>query len=538
MKQNKLTADYKAQLPHMSGLLKTSVKHWHQSQAAEDLEAFFITVLDISGNAKMHGFKAIGEVASSLQNELSPFYQRKEFPPEDIFQRITSITEQLAVLLQQPEMDHNQNIRQLSFKPKVIDHRPLHVLVIETSGSQTESLVKGIGTSGYEVSVISSPAELKANVQNNTCALVANLDQLSPEELNELTRTEEIQSSLPLIFISSNNSIGDRLKAVQAGGQAFVTAPVDYAHLLRAIDNLTGRQMQQAYRVLIIDDQKSLTDYYGEVLRNANFEVCAVNTPETELMKALSDFVPDLILLDLYMPYCNGQDLAGIIRQMDNYLSVPVVFLSAESSSDLQLRAMSTGADAFLTKPVSPDDLLLAVQSRIKRGRAVHDLMTLDALSGLYNRREVLRLLDTELARSRRIGTPLTVALLDLDHFKSINDNHGHTVGDWVIKFFSRAMQKVFRETDVIGRYGGEEFIAIFPDTETEDAHRACKRLARYIKENGHELPVNFTYSGGIALASDKEGNKSVLERADAALYKAKDMGRNKVITATDNPLK
>lgn len=326
MKQNKLTADYKAQLPHMSGLLKTSVKHWHQSQAAEDLEAFFITVLDISGNAKMHGFKAIGEVASSLQNELSPFYQSKVFPPDDVYQRIASITEQLAVQLQQPEVDQNKNIRQLTFKPKVIDHQPLHILVIEECGEQTENLVNGIGSSGYEVSVISSPADVQTEIQSNTCALVANLDQLDRNQLESLAQLEEIQSSLPLIFISSSNSINERLKSVQAGGQAFVTAPVDYAHLLRAIDNLTGRQMHQAYRVLIIDDQKSLTDYYGEVLRNANFEVCAVNNPETELMKALSDFVPDLILLDLYMPYCNGQDLAGIIRQMDNYLSVPVVF--------------------------------------------------------------------------------------------------------------------------------------------------------------------------------------------------------------------
>lgn len=538
MNQNKLTEDYKAQLPQMSEVLKSSVQSWHDSQTSEDLERFFITVLDISGNAKMHGFDAIGEVASTLQNELSPFYQSKEFPADDIYQRIASITEQLAVQLHQPEVDQNRNIRQLSFKPKVIDHQPLHILVIEECGEQTEKLVNGIGSSGYEVSVISSPEAINSQVQSNTCALVANLDQFDQSQLENLVKSEAVQSSLPLIFISASNSINDRLKAVQAGGQAFITAPVDYAHLLQAIDNLTGRQMHQAYRVLIIDDQQSLTDYYGEVLRQANFEVCAVNNPEEELMKALNDFVPDLILLDLYMPYCNGQDLAGIIRQMDSYLSVPVVFLSAESSSDLQLRAMSTGADAFLTKPVSPDDLLLAVQSRIKRGRAVHDLMTMDALSGLYNRREVLRLLDTELARSRRADTPLTVALLDLDHFKSINDNHGHTVGDWVIKFFSRSMQKIFRETDVIGRYGGEEFIVIFPDTNTEDAHRACKRLARYIKENGHELPVNFTYSGGIALTSDAEGNKSVLERADAALYKAKDMGRNKVITATDNPLK
>ena len=235
------------------------------------------------------------------------------------------------------------------------------------------------------------------------------------------------------------------------------------------------------------------------------------------------------------MPYCNGQDLAGIIRQMDNLLSVPLVFLSAEASSDLQLRAMSTGADAFLTKPVSSDDLLLTVQSRIKRGRAVHDLVTKDSLSGLLNRRESIRRLDEEISRSRRAGTPLSVAMLDLDHFKNINDTQGHAVGDWVIKFFSRSMQKIYRESDIVGRYGGEEFIVIFPDTTPEMAQLACKRLKKYIKESEADLPLPFTYSGGLALLGEDENSDSILDRADIALYKAKEKGRNKVITATDN---
>lgn len=239
----------------------------------------------------------------------------------------------------------------------------------------------------------------------------------------------------------------------------------------------------QKYRVLIIDDQKSLSDYYSSILETSEFEVLAVNNPENELMPALTDFVPDLILLDLYMPYCNAQDLAGIIRQMDNLLSIPIVFLSVEASSDLQLRAMSTGADAFLTNPVSPDDLLLTVQSRIKRGRAVHGLVTKDPLSGLLNRREIIRRLDEEISCSRRNKTPLSVAMLDLDHFKKINDNFGHTIGDWVIKYFARSMQKIFRESDIIGRYGGEEFVVIFSNPDPAAAQLACKRLKKYIKD-------------------------------------------------------
>lgn len=537
MDQIKLRAEYKAKLPQLRSELALSVQSWQDNESQDNFEKFFIKVLDISGSAKMFGYDGIGSVANSLQNEMSELYQQKRTPNNDEEKRIISVSEQLLGLLSNPTEDNNTEIREIAFKPKVIDREPMHVLILEDDPTKAQDLANKIGSGGYQVTVAATIAEIHAKCKTNTCALVANLDNMSEKQRTLLADVEEVKAFLPLIYISADLSINARLSAVKGGGQAFVSTPIDYARLLQSIDSLTGRLQQQNFRVLIVDDQKSLSDYYSSILKAAEFDVCCVNNPETELMAALNDFTPDLILLDLYMPYCNGQDLAGIIRQMDNYISVPVVFLSAEASSDLQLRAMSTGADAFLTKPVSPDDLLLTVQSRIKRGRAVHDLVTKDALSGLLNRRESLRCLDVELARGKRQGTPVSVAILDLDHFKKINDNHGHSVGDWVIKFFARSMQKVFRETDIIGRQGGEEFIVIFPDTETEDAHKACKRLSKYIKENGTELPVQFTYSGGIALVSEGEDSKSVLDRSDMALYKAKDMGRNKVITATDNPL-
>lgn len=411
----------------------------------------------------------------------------------------------------------------------------MHILLIEHDSKLAHDISQKLTSTNFEVTVINDINKLRPNLRLSTCCIIANLDDLNSKDVEVLGKVEEVRCSLPLIFLSKDNSIGTRLKAVQAGGQSFIIKPLDYTLLLQAIDSLTERELVEEFRVLIIDDQKSLSDYYASILESAGFEVMTVNNPQHGLMPALTDFVPDLILLDLYMPYCNGQDLAGIIRQMDNLLSVPIIFLSAEASSNLQLRAMSTGADAFLTKPVSSDDLLLTVQSRIKRGRALRDLVTKDHLSNLLNRRESIRRLDEEISRSRRTGIHLSVAMLDLDHFKKINDSEGHSIGDWVIKFFSRSMQKVFRDCDIIGRYGGEEFLVIFPDTEPDTAQLACKRLKKYIKDSEPDLPIAFTYSGGLALLGDEDTSHSILERADIALYKAKEKGRNKVITATDN---
>ena len=536
MHDKELHDQYILQIPGLLAELERTAKQWVDSPKQENFDHFFTKVLDISGSAEMFGHIAIGSVAKSMQTEMSPFFRTHNQPSPSEIKRILGVNQQLMSMMQQPTGDQNTEIREVLFKAKMLDNELMHIIVLEDDPALAEDISHKLTSASFEISVIPNISQIKPYFKKNTSCIIANLDNLNDTQIKLLGEIEEIRSSIPLIFIAENSSIQARLKAVQAGGQAFITKPLDYTQLLHAIDSLTERQLQQKYRVLIIDDQKSLSDYYASILKESDFEVLAVNNPEHDLMPALTDFVPDLILLDLYMPFCNGQDLAGIIRQMDNLLSVPLVFLSAEASSDLQLRAMSTGADAFLTKPVSPDDLLLTVQSRIKRGRAVYDLVTKDPLSGLLNRRESIRRLDEEISRSRRNNTPLSVAMLDLDHFKKINDTLGHAIGDWVIKFFSRSMQLIFRECDIIGRHGGEEFVVIFPDTESESAQLACKRLKKYIIASEKDLPTPFSFSGGIALLNINDTSASILDRADIALYKAKEKGRNKVITATDNP--
>lgn len=534
--EKELQEQYSQQIPSLLDELKGSAKQWSDSPNRDNLSFFFTKVLKISGSAEMFGQAAIGKIARSLQAVLSPFYHSTKLPNANEIKHIISINEQLISIMKQPIKHQNTQIREVQAKARVMNNDLLHAILLESDPKLANDITHKLSSTSFEITIIPNIAQIKSYFKENTCCIIVNLDDLDDLQLKLLGNIEEIRSSIPLIFLSSDNSINTRLKAVRAGGQAFIIKPLDYTQLLQAIDTLTERQLIQKYRVLIIDDQKSLCDYYASILEDPDFEILTISDPENELMPYLKDFLPDLILLDLYMPYCNGQDLAGIIRQMDNLFRVPIVFLSAEASSNLQLRAMSTGADAFLTKPVSSADLLLTVQSRIKRGRAIHDLVTKDALSGLLNRRETIRRLDEEILRSQRNKTPLSVAILDLDHFKNINDNLGHSVGDWVIKFFARSMQKIFRESDIIGRYGGEEFVVIFPDIEPTAAQLACKRLKKYIKGYEANLPIAFTYSGGLALIGSNENSGKVLERADIALYKAKKNGRNKVITASDNP--
>jgi PleD family two-component response regulator len=153
-----------------------------------------------------------------------------------------------------------------------------------------------------------------------------------------------------------------------------------------------------------------------------------------QAMAELADFQPDLIILDMYMPACTGTELAKVIRHNDRYVSVPIIYLSAEDDLDKQLDAMSEGGDDFLTKPIKPRHLITTVRNRAARARNLKARMVRDSLTGLYNHTHILQLLEDCSFRARRENKPLSFAMLDIDHFKRVNDSHGHPMGDRVIK--------------------------------------------------------------------------------------------------------
>ena len=258
-------------------------------------------------------------------------------------------------------------------------------------------------------------------------------------------------------------------------------------------------------------------------------------TDPLEIMQPLIEFDPDLVLLDLYMPQCNGLELAQIIRQLDKFVGTPIVFLSSEANLDKQLHAMSLGADDFLVKPIAPQHLILTLANRIHRHRVLCSLMVRDSLTGLLNHTAIKEQLNLDMARARRTNTPLSCAMIDIDHFKRVNDTYGHATGDRVLKNIARLLRQRLRETDVVGRYGGEEFTVIMSATDAaaaatvmNDIREDFSRLA-HVSE-GREFFI--TFSCGVAdMSSTTEGGQ-LGEAADRALYEAKHTGRNKVVMA------
>jgi diguanylate cyclase (GGDEF)-like protein len=237
----------------------------------------------------------------------------------------------------------------------------------------------------------------------------------------------------------------------------------------------------------------------------------------------------------MYMPRCDGMTLAAVIRQREDYVGIPIVYLSAETNRDMQLAAMQLGADDFMAKPILPDHLISAVTNRAERSRILRSLMVRDSLTGLYNHTTTKERLEVEIIRAQRDKRPLALALLDLDHFKQVNDTYGHPTGDWVLKSLARLLQQRLRRNDIIGRYGGEEFAVVLPDTDGRAAVKVLDEIRAglsQIRQRSGEHEFTVTFSGGVASFPHYPEAIQLTNAADQALYAAKHAGRNRVVLA------
>ncbi|KPC49211.1 diguanylate cyclase [Amantichitinum ursilacus] len=337
-----------------------------------------------------------------------------------------------------------------------------------------------------------------------------------------------------MVCLSKNADVSTRLIAARLGAQAFLHKPVLTEELTDLMQRLDEGRRQPGYRVLIVDDERQLAEYYALVLQEAGMHTAVVTGP-VHMFEKLAEFRPELIVLDLYLPGWNGLEIASVIRQQSTYVSIPIVFLSSDQTASSRLDAMRRGADDFLVKPIDPHYLVTAIQCRAARYRALREQMTRDGLTRALNRNAVMQLLEIEESRCRRNSQPLTVAMLDIDDFKLGNDQYGHQAGDQVLRALCSLLRQRLRASDAIGRYGGEEFLLVLPNTSQSDAIALVEALrARFVQIRfPFAMPaVAFSFSAGISTLRAGETVEGVVGRAEQSLVLAKEAGRNRVFTS------
>lgn len=363
-------------------------------------------------------------------------------------------------------------------------------------------------------------------------------ENATPEETARIAAVRTACPASQLIYLGVESAIEPIVSLMRAGIDITIPAEDQPAMVLNCILDLVQTKEQEQYRVLVVEDSRVAVALIQRTLSQHGIDTHAINDPG-KLLNALQSYKPDLVLMDMYMPRFNGVEATRVLRQMASYSSLPIVYLSGESEVGMQVEALRLGGDQFLMKPFNPVLLAAVVKTRIERFREVRRSTRLDGLTGLFNHtaaKSRLKVLVDELSGpypANPTGScELTVAMIDIDHFKSINDTYGHPVGDQVIRGLAWLLKGRLRSIDLIGRYGGEEFLVALPGVGAEKAMAVIDRIRRDFSGLPHAHPegaLYATFSAGVASYPVTQTATAMTEAADNALLQAKRLGRNRV---------
>jgi diguanylate cyclase (GGDEF)-like protein len=349
-------------------------------------------------------------------------------------------------------------------------------------------------------------------------------------ELSEREPALQVQ----VLVLTARGALADRVAVAERGAVAFLQKPASPAQVMDAITQILNRERTVEARVLIVDDDPLVLGALEHLLAPRGYRITTLDEP-SRFWDVLEESPPDLVLLDVEMPGLTGIDLCRALRTDLRWAGVPVLFLTAHGDADTIQKVFGAGADDYVAKPVIGPELVTRVANRLERTQLHRRLAETDVLTGLANRQKADQSLRQLLRLSGRHQRPTAVGVIDLDFFKDVNDRFGHATGDAVLRKTAEILSRCFRRDDVVGRWGGEEFVVgmygMSGPFGQERLNRALESLQAHEFEapNGEMFRVSF--SAGVAeYPSDGADAQTLFRAADAALYRAKAAGRGQVL--------
>ncbi|HEY2033965.1 MAG TPA: PleD family two-component system response regulator [Rhizomicrobium sp.] len=448
------------------------------------------------------------------------------------------------------------------------------VLVVDDILSNVKLLEAKLTAEYFEVVTAFNGIEALAKVEECDPDIVL-LDVMMPGmdgfEVARRIKGNPKTAHVPVVMVTALDQPSDRVAGLDAGADDFLTKPVDDAALFARVRSLvrlkmmtdelrmresTGQSMglidpaqtlidnNPTGRILIIEDRPESVAWFTTALSPAN-EVTSADSFEEALVRVRGgDY--DLIVVSLGLRGFDGLRLCSQLRSLPEGRNVPILVLVSDGDRRKLTQALEMGVNDYLTRPVDKNELIARVRTQLRKknyqDRLRHnvqlslEMAITDQLTGLHNRRYMARHLDSLISNAQKSNKPLSFLIMDIDHFKSVNDTHGHDIGDEVLREFSNRISANIRGIDLACRYGGEEFVVVMPDTDVEFAHTIAERLRKSVETNSIEISrvpnvLNITISIGIAVSQGEGDNaEKLLHRADQALYRAKRSGRNRVV--------
>lgn len=460
------------------------------------------------------------------------------------------------------------------------ENGPMTILVVDDSATARKMIRQELTDGGYVVieaeDGFSALAKAVASPRPDLITLDVEMPKLDGfatcrklrEERYARFFADQKNKMVPVIFVTSVDTLEARSLGFQLGAIDFINKPFAKGAILAAVNKiLRPENLLKGLTALVVDDSQLVRNLVSKTLEQQGVKVLeAVNGREAFATAQNFYSEIDLVVTDFNMPEMNGDELCHLLRRDLKMDQVPIIFLTARTEKEIILDIFRAGATDYIIKPFVQEEVLARIKVHLevrrllkelsaevkirkeaeqelrKLNQSLKEMSIRDGLTGLFNHRHFQEQLHNAFLLARRHAGELTVAMLDLDHFKLVNDNFGHPFGDFVLKGFADIMKKLVRETDIVARYGGEEFVILLPQTDLKGgvifAERLRKKAESHVYNDGlHAKQV--TISIGLASFKDNKTRESgeLLSFADQALYQAKAGGRNCVVASTSNNL-
>ena len=414
-----------------------------------------------------------------------------------------------------------------------IKPRSAWLIVAPEMREMADALKRQIEFFGFQTEVIGWGARQPDGDAPLAVLFIPSPETAGAEEHACIARLRKRCAASQLIYLGGQPAMEAIVTLMRCGIDLTIPQEEGSSMVLSCVLDLVQNYEPEKHRVLVVEDSRVAVSLIQRTLEEHGIDSHAIRDPGA-LLDELESYRPDLILMDMYMPRFNGVEATRALRQMAAYKALPVVYLSGESDIGMQVEALRLGGDQFLIKPFNPVLLAAVIKTKIERFRETQRSTRVDGLTGLLNHTAAKSQLKA-MVRRMLPQAALTVVMIDIDHFKSVNDSYGHPVGDQVIRGLAWLLKGRLRSSDLIGRYGGEEFLMALTNVSPEQARQVIDRIREDFSALPHAHPTGAlfaTFSAGIASGEGSISAEQLTVAADNALLEAKRLGRNRVVTS------
>ncbi len=493
----------------------------------------------LAGSGTMYGYPAVSMLGSEGESHCEQVI-RGTLPQADV-DRLKALLHELS--FQFSEQDAPPDTVNLgSNAPPEQKRTENDILIVGEDLNDLQTMARLVEAEGYPVrtarSMSTAVNEIQAELPVGVIIEIP-LPDGDCYEMVEQIRSMNGGDEPAIIILSKRTGFLDKVRSIHCGADSHFEKPIDTKAMLRRLRYLLDKHKKEVVKILSVEDDPDQAAFIRAFLESAGYQVRTVTDPK-HFESALSQFQPDLVLLDAMLPGVTGYELARFIRQDERYATLPVLFLTTQGHLEARIESARAVGDDHLVKPVPPALLLSAVSSRIERSRFLKTLLHRDGLTSMLNHSAFMDQAQRVIAERKRRNEHTALIVVDVDYFRSINERHGYPGGDKVLQALSLLLRRRVRQSDILGRIGGDELAVIAEGLEETEAVTLASRLIADFQGISHTTPshVGFyaTLSAGVCMLDPKNMDlESWMGEAYKALKQAKDSGRNCAVAAPSN---